>query len=149
MSAEADTVLPETARRMARVRHRDTAAELALRRSLFAAGLRYRVQYPVEGKPRRTIDIAFTRAKVAVFVDGCYWHGCPVHGTQARNNAAWWRSKIATNQQRDVDTSTHLERLGWVVIRVWEHEGTGEGLARVVAALAAQRHDDQQPAGDR
>lgn len=149
MSDEADAVLPETARRMASVRHRDTAAELALRRSLFAAGLRYRVEYPVEGKPRRTIDIAFTRAKIAVFVDGCYWHGCPVHGTQAKSNAAWWSSKIATNQQRDVDTSIQLERLGWIVIRVWEHESAEEGVARVVAALATQRHEGWQPTDDR
>ena len=135
MAEGTDAVLPETARRMARVRQRDTAAELALRRSLFAAGLRYRVQYPIEGRPRRTIDIAFTRARIAVFVDGCYWHGCPVHGTQARNNAAWWSAKIATNQQRDADTSAQLEALGWTVVLIWEHETPDQGAARVVAAL--------------
>lgn len=79
--------------RMSRHPRRDTGPELVLRRALHAAGLRYRVGYPVPGLPRRTIDIAFTRAKVAVFVDGCFWHGCEQHRTVPTANGAWWAEK--------------------------------------------------------
>lgn len=101
---------------------RDTTPELQVRRLLHAAGLRYRVAYPVPGRPRRSVDIAFTRRKVAVFLDGCFWHGCPEHGTRPTANAAWWSAKIATNQARDADTTTHLVDDGWLVLRFWEHE---------------------------
>lgn len=107
---------------MSTARRRDTSPELALRRELHGLGLRYRVTYPVPGQRRRTIDVAFTRAKVAVFVDGCFWHGCPEHGNQPRANSAWWQAKLAANQARDLDTDRLLSELGWTVIRVWEHE---------------------------
>ena len=86
---------------------RDTAPELALRRALHAAGYRYRVVHPVPGNRRRSIDIAFTRAGVAVFVDGCFWHGCPEHGTRPRANSDWWSTKLAANHARDEDTDGH------------------------------------------
>ncbi|MEU4360491.1 very short patch repair endonuclease [Promicromonospora sp. NPDC023987] len=108
--------------RMSRARRRDTAPEVALRRELHARGLRYRVAYPVPGQRRRTIDITFTRLKVAVFVDGCFWHGCPEHGTKPRSNSAWWQEKLAANAARDADTDRALTELGWLVIRVWEHD---------------------------
>jgi len=108
--------------RMSRARRRDTAPEVALRRELHARGLRYRVAYPVPGQRRRTIDIAFTRTKVAVFVDGCFWHGCPEHGTKPRSNSSWWQEKFAANAARDADTDRTLIELGWQVVRVWEHD---------------------------
>lgn len=107
---------------MARIGQRDSAAELAVGRLLHAAGLRYRVQLPVPGRPRRTIDIAFTRLQIAVFVDGCFWHGCPLHATHSKTNTDWWRTKLTANHDRDVDTNQALTYAGWQVLRVWEHE---------------------------
>lgn len=103
-------------------RARDTAPELAVRRLLHAAGLRYRVAHRPEPSLRRTADIVFTRQRVAVFIDGCYWHACPEHGTQARANAAYWSEKLARNVARDADTNARLSELGWTVLRFWEHE---------------------------
>ncbi|WP_378099379.1 very short patch repair endonuclease [Cellulomonas sp. T2.31MG-18] len=125
-------------RRMSRLPRRDNAAELAVRRILHAHGLRYRVVFPVSGRPRRSIDIAFTRAMVAVFIDGCYWHGCPEHGTQPSANSEWWRTKIAANQARDVDTSEHLANLGWTVLRFWEHV-PAEDVATRVSRVVSER----------
>lgn len=113
---------PALAARMSRLARRDTAPELAVRRELHARGLRYRVAYPVPGKSRRSIDIAFTRARLAVFIDGCFWHGCPTHGTSPTANSAWWATKIAANKARDADTADHLTSIGWRVARFWEHE---------------------------
>lgn len=126
-------------RRMSTAKRRDTAAELALRRELHASGLRYRVAYPVPGQRRRTIDIAFTRHKVAVFVDGCFWHGCPEHGTSPTSNSDWWSTKLAANRARDQDTDRLLHELGWVVVRVWEHELAKQAAGRVSAALLMNR----------
>jgi DNA mismatch endonuclease (patch repair protein) len=72
--------------------------------------------------PRRTIDIVFPKAKIAVFLDGCFWHGCPEHATQPKANAAWWREKLDRNMDRDRETTEHLIGLGWTVLRFWEHE---------------------------
>ena len=103
-------------------RRRDTGPELAVRRALHARGMRYRVDHPLPFDRRRRADIAFTRAKVAVFIDGCFWHGCPMHGTTPRTNTAFWVEKIARNRARDNDTTNRLEADGWVVLRFWEHE---------------------------
>lgn len=121
--------------RMSVAARRDTAPEVALRRALHATGRRFRVVYPVPGNRRRTIDIAFTRAKVAVFVDGCFWHGCPEHGTRPRANSDWWATKLAANRARDEDTDRLLREAGWRVIRVWEHEDVPAALERVDSAL--------------
>lgn len=115
---------------------RDTSAELLLRRRLHAMGLRYRVDYPVLQKPRRRADIVFTRAKLAVFVDGCFWHGCPEHGTWPKQNADFWRNKIETNMRRDRDTNERLVSQGWEVIRVWEHEEPDHAARRIYQVLA-------------
>lgn len=115
-------VLPTTSARMSRQSTRDTEPELLLRRELHRRGFRYRVDQPLPGMPRRRADILFTRAKVAVFVDGCFWHGCPEHKTSPVNNAAWWTAKLARNVERDRETDAHLSALGWRVLRVWEHE---------------------------
>src|SRR4051794_10703479 len=126
---------PAVASRMSRQARADTAPEMALRRLLHARGKRYRVGWPVPGMPRRKIDIAFTRARVAVNVHGCFWHGCPLHATWPAANAAWWLKKIETNRARDAGTRAHLEALGWTLMEVWEHESPQEALERVLQAL--------------
>ncbi len=108
---------------------------MALRRLLHSRGKRYRVSWPVPGLPRRKIDIAFTRPRVAVNVHGCFWHGCPEHGTWPVANAAWWKQKIENNKMRDAQTRRHLEDLGWTVLEIWEHELAEAALERVLGAL--------------
>ncbi|MFE7761913.1 very short patch repair endonuclease [Streptomyces sp. NPDC057438] len=120
---------------MSRQVSKDTAAELAVRRLLHAAGLRYRVEFPVPGMARRRIDVAFTRAKVAVLIDGCFWHGCPEHATQPKSNAEWWRTKLDRNMARDRETTEHLTAAGWTVLRFWEHEAPEEVAVRVSATV--------------
>lgn len=114
-------------------RSRDTSPELAVRRLLHAAGLRYRVDYRPEPSLRRTADIVFTKQRVAIFIDGCYWHACPDHGTGARTNADYWSAKLKRNVARDADTTARLEAAGWTVLRFWEHESPIE-VAREVAS---------------
>ncbi len=126
---------------MAVTGQRDTTAEMRIRRRLHAMGLRYRVDHPVLERPRRRTDLAFTRARVAVFVDGCFWHGCPDHGTWPKANADFWREKIETNRRRDLDTNQRLETEGWKVIRVWEHEDP-EKAANQIAKAVRSRVDD-------
>ena len=116
-------------------RGRDTRPELAVRRLLHAWGLRYRVNYrPLPGV-RRTVDLAFTRRRVAVRIDGCWWHGCPEHHRPARSNAEYWTAKVAANVARDADTDARLRDAGWTVLRFWEHEDPGLVAERVAAAL--------------
>ncbi|GAB7190839.1 very short patch repair endonuclease [Kineococcus sp. NUM-3379] len=131
--------------RMSRLRKRDNAPEMAIRRRLHARGLRYRVAWPVPGQRRRTIDIAFTRARLAVYVDGCFWHGCPEHMHLPKANREWWTRKIAWNQARDADVTRQLEVLGWTVLRVWEHEDPEEVVERVVRWLTGLRRDALVP----
>lgn len=112
-------------------RSRDTGPELAVRRLLHARGLRYRVAArPVQGV-RRTADIVFPRARVAVYIDGCYWHGCPEHYVQPRSHVEYWTAKVAKNRARDVETNALLEEAGWTVLRFWEHEDAEE-VAQVI-----------------
>jgi len=134
---------------MSRAKRRDTAAELGLRRELHALGLRYRVAFPVPGQRRRTIDVAFTRLKVAVFVDGCFWHGCPEHGTRPRSNSEWWNAKLSANRARDRDTDRVLRELGWIVIRLWEHEEPRAAALRVRTAVILRRDGADPTAGSR
>ncbi len=101
---------------------RDTAPELALRRELHRRGLRYRVEVRLPELPRRRMDIVFTKARLVVLVDGCFWHGCPQHATTARANADYWAAKLAANRARDRDTDQRLTAASWTVLRVWEHE---------------------------
>ena len=102
-------------------RGRDTGPELAVRRRLHALGLRYRVSVKPEKDLRRTADIVFTRPRVAVFIDGCFWHGCPKHATKPKNNQEFWRRKLSANKTRDSLVTRTLRRSGWRVWRVWEH----------------------------
>jgi DNA mismatch endonuclease (patch repair protein) len=123
---------------MSAQRTRDTAPERLLRQDLFSRGLRYRVNFPVPGKRRRTIDIAFTKAKLAVFVDGCFWHGCAEHKSAPKANGDWWARKIETNRHRDAETRSHLESMGWCVVRVWEHEDVHQVASVVERTLAGR-----------
>jgi DNA mismatch endonuclease (patch repair protein) len=104
---------------MSATRLRDTPGEVDLRSRLRSMGYRGRTEVKVLG--RRRADIVFARAKVAVFVDGCFWHGCPTHGTWPKANAMWWRAKILGNRKRDRNTNRVLRKDGWIVLRFWEH----------------------------
>ncbi len=128
---------PEISRRMAKVRRKDTDAELALRREIHRIGLRYRVGFEVLKKPRRVADVAFPIKKVAVFIDGCFWHGCPSHASWPKRNAEFWRQKIDANRLRDLDTSERLRALGWTVLRFWSHESPAEAAMKVARTIAA------------
>lgn len=135
----ADRVSREVrSRMMSQVRTRDTAPELALRRLLHARGLRYRVDAPLPlAGVRRRADVLFTRARVAVMVDSCFWHACPAHGMMPRSNTQWWRDKLQRNVERDRDTDARLAAAGWTVLRVWEHEELENAAGRVTAAVRA------------
>jgi len=125
--------------RFRRQRVRDTAPELALRRLLHARGLRYRVdQAPVPGLRRRA-DVVFTGARIAVFVDGCFWHRCPQHFTAPKSNAQWWKDKIERTVHRDRQTDQALTAVGWVVLRIWEHEPPQAAADRVESAWRHRR----------
>lgn len=127
---------------MSRIRGRDTGPELMLRRALWATGLRFRAQWrhPMAGR----IDVAFPGPRVAILVDGCFWHGCPAHGVQPKTNSAFWSGKLATNRQRDLRQTRRLEDDGWAVLRCWEHEveatnGLAAIVGRVQELVAARR----------
>lgn len=126
-------------RRMQSQPSRDTAPELALRRVLHALGLRYRVdRAPLRGLRRRA-DVVFGPTRVAVYVDGCFWHVCPQHGTWPRANAEWWKAKLERNKARDVETNVRLEAEDWKVIRVWEHELPEAAAFRIAALVEIRR----------
>lgn len=117
---------------------RDTRPELAVRRVVWQLGLRYRVDLaPMPG--RRRADLVFTRAKVAVYIDGCFWHSCPAHATTPKANRDWWTAKLAANVARDRDTDARLAHAGWTVIRVWEHEPPTAVAARIAQVVATRR----------
>jgi DNA mismatch endonuclease (patch repair protein) len=132
---------PAVRRSMRGNRSRDTTPERALRSALHALGLRFRVDArPVATIPRRA-DVVLRGDRVAVFLDGCFWHGCSEHFRPPTTNAGYWTAKIAGNRARDASTTALLEAAGWVVVRAWEHEPTAVAARRVVAALIAVRGD--------
>jgi DNA mismatch endonuclease (patch repair protein) len=118
---------------------RDTKPELALRSAVHALGLRYRVAAKPLAGLRRSADLVFPRAKVAVFLDGCFWHGCPQHHTVASANAKFWADKVAGNRARDHDTDERLAEAGWVSVRIWEHEDPIAAADRVRDIVRARR----------
>lgn len=123
---------------MASIRRTDTKPELALRSALHARGRRFRKDFRIvlaTVKPRP--DIVFTRARVAVFVDGCFWHCCPLHGNSPEQNSTYWQPKLARNVQRDREYDDALASAGWTVVRVWEHVGVGDAVGAVEKALNA------------
>lgn len=133
------TTTPQVARRMSLQAQRDTRPELAIRSMLHAAGLRYRVSYPVPELSRCSIDIAFTRRKLAVFVDGCFWHACPEHGTRPKANAGRWAAKLAANQSRDRWVDAKLGEHDWRVLRIWEHEDVSAAFSRILFYISELR----------
>ncbi|MEO3872438.1 very short patch repair endonuclease [Nonomuraea sp. B12E4] len=118
---------------------RDTKPELALRRAVHALGLRYRVSIRPLPSVRRTADLVFTKAKIAVFLDGCFWHGCPEHHTKAATNADYWAEKVLKNRARDGETDRLLSEAGWTVIRIWEHGDPASSAVRIADELKAIR----------
>ncbi|MFQ6170948.1 very short patch repair endonuclease [Oryzobacter sp. R7] len=129
---------PGRSRNMAAIRRTDTQPELALRSALHRAGLRFRKDLRLEcGGMHPRPDIVFTRAKVAVFVDGCFWHSCPEHSNPPTSNPDYWGPKLARNAQRDQQHDAALVEAGWTVIRIWEHEDVAAAAHRI--ALAVRR----------
>ena len=121
-------------------RHRDTVPELRLRRALHARGHRYRVSLPLSvGGVRVRPDIVFPRQRVAVFVDGCFWHCCQLHGRRPADPTGYWNAKLDRNVARDQRVTRSLEQEGWSVVRVWEHDSVEDAVSLVVAALATAR----------
>ena len=114
---------------------RDTQPELALRSAAHALGLRYRVSVRPLREVRRTADLVFSKARVAVFLDGCFWHGCPDHHTVAATNASFWAEKVESTRSRDRETDRRLADAGWTSIRVWEHEDPVEAAQRIHAVV--------------
>ncbi len=129
---------PAVSRRMSAQARSGTTPEMQLRKELFARGFRYRVGYPVPHVKRCSIDIAFPGRRVAVFVDGCFWHRCPEHRTDPKANAQWWASKLLSNEVRDRRVDRALADAGWRVLRIWEHEPCESAAEAVAAALAPE-----------
>lgn len=123
-------------------RSRDTKPEMLIRRELHRRGRRFRVAYrPLPEDRRRTVDIAFTKLKIAVHIDGCFWHGCEQHFIAPKTNPEYWQQKIAGNRARDVDTDRRLEAQGWTVLRFWEHQDAVEVVATIENVLCRAQGD--------
>jgi len=131
-------------KRMKAAKSRDTAPENALRSALFRKGLRFRVDTKPIQEFNRKADIVFRTTKIAVFVDGCFWHGCPIHGTQAKANAEFWRNKIKQNRLRDLDTNEKLKKAGWKVVRVWEHENSEKAAEKILKLVMKRKNSTQK-----
>ena len=123
---------------MSRAPRRDTGPELLIRREAHRRGLRYRVDKSIPGIPRRRADMTFAGAKVAVFVDGCFWHSCPEHTSIPRANREWWVAKLEANRARDRATDVHLKGMGWTVLRFWEHEDPITVVDKIEIAVRGQ-----------
>lgn len=117
----------------------ETGPERRIRSLLFRMGLRYRKQYPAPPNGRSRIDIAFPRERVAVFINGCFWHGCPEHATWPKRNAEYWSAKVLANRQRDASIDAALSEAGWLVLRIWEHEDPSTAAARIAEAVLQRR----------
>ncbi|MFI0962364.1 very short patch repair endonuclease [Streptomyces sp. NPDC021080] len=124
---------------MQAIRSRDTTPERLIRRLVHAQGLRYRVAARPLSDLRRTADMVFRPTKVAVFIDGCYWHGCPEHYVSPKTNPGYWSDKVARNMARDRDTNERLRAAGWLVLRFWEHEPAEECSEAIRQAVISRR----------
>ncbi len=125
---------------MQRTARRDNTFERAVRSRLHARGLRYRIHYPIPGMKRTTCDFAFPGMKIAVFLDGCFWHGCELHPQSVKKNTDFWLSKIERNRERDAQATAHLTELGWTVLRFWEHETTDAIVTRIASVVETRRN---------
>ena len=128
---------------MSRLRRRDNDPEMAVRRLLHAAGLRHRVAYRIPGQRRRTVDVAIPGCKLAVYLDGCFWHGCPEHMHLPKANRNWWVRKLAMNRARDAASTAQLRDLDWTVLRFWEHEPPDRVAAAVLDQVCRSRPGDE------
>lgn len=126
---------------MTAIRRKDTKPELALRSALHKMGYRFRKDHPIRAGNGRLIrpDIAFTKRRVAIFVDGCFWHCCPTHGRQPASNASYWSPKLEGNVKRDREQTEALQSAGWTVIRLWEHDDPSEAANKVAKLVAGRR----------
>lgn len=127
---------PSVSARFSRTRGRDTKPELLVRKELHRLGYRYRVNYAPVPKLRRSADVVFTKPRVAVFIDGCFWHGCPEHYVQPKTRTDFWAAKIGGNVARDLETTRRLNEEGWTVLRFWEHEPSGTVVQAIVRRLS-------------
>lgn len=135
--------------RMSKTRGRDTEAEMVVRKALHAAGKRFRVNARPVAEVRRTADILFPRRRMAVLIDGCFWHGCPEHFVIPKTRTEWWTQKIEENRARDRETTRLWQEAGWTVLRFWEHESVDVVLCRIESVLEASDVDTlhtQEPA---
>ena len=128
---------------MSRTVGRDNPREQQIRSALHLHGLRFRIHHAAVPGTRRTIDIAFPGARLAVFSDGCFWHGCPRHGTIPKTNRDWWAAKIAANVARDRDTNVRLTSDGWLVLRVWEHVPLDEAVQMIRTQLQVRQESNR------
>lgn len=124
---------------MSRLGRRDTAPEMAIRSELHRRGYRFRVDRAPLPNLRSRADIVFRPARVAVYVDGCFWHSCPEHATRPKANGKWWEHKLTRNQERDRETNRILREHGWEVVRIWEHEDPVEAADRVAEIVNNRR----------
>jgi DNA mismatch endonuclease, patch repair protein len=136
-------------RRMMHTPQRDTPPEIKVRKILYQMGLRFRVDVPPINGLRCKADIVFFGPKVAVFIDGCFWHGCPIHGTWPRANAQFWRNKIEGNRARDKRITRELRRAGWGVIRVWEHENPVRSAAGIAKSVHCRHNKTVSTTGSK
>lgn len=123
-------------------RSKGTKPEMMLRSAIHRRGLRYRVNTPPIATLRRTADIVFTRAKVAVFVDGCFWHGCEEHYSLSKTNTEFWQAKLVSNRRRDAEINATLVDAGWIVMRIWEHEDFDLAVREICSVVQNRRRRD-------
>ena len=136
---------PTVRKRMQSTPQADNPLERQIRSALHRRGIRFRTHYRLRNLPRRSIDIALVAKKIAVFVDGCFWHGCPRHGTTPKANRVWWVQKIDANKCRDAETNKILRKLGWKVLRIWEHERVETAAERVLRAQRGRPRTQRAP----
>lgn len=146
MSSAPEASSPLIRARMQAQKAKDTKPEVLLRKELHARGMRFRVGAKLPGPGRRTADIAWKGRRIAVFVDGCFWHGCPDHFVPPKSHPDWWQEKIQHNRDRDEDTTHALVNQGWTVIRIWEHVPPGDA-ADVVQEIVQHGHADASAEG--
>lgn len=132
---------PGVSRRMRAIKRRDTGLERTIRSALHVRGMRFRVDYLLRLPTARAVraDVAFPRQRLAVMVDGCFWHGCPIHGRTPSVNPQYWPAKLERNRRRDEVVNGQLAELGWEVVRIWEHEDVEDATTRVIEALHRQQ----------
>jgi len=130
-------------------RKTDSGPEVAIRSALHRRGFRFRKNHLIPLPDRRGIrpDVVFTKARVAVFVDGCFWHSCPIHGTMPKSNPEYWKPKLARNVERDAQDTQALTNAGWTVVRVWEHTEPEVAAEKILKRLIEQNTSRERTYG--